>query len=73
MQLFIYLDSKLQRGHDTRCSLPAGLLATPLQYELQRKLHRVTLVVEQGFTSCNDSGDFLKPAQVAGLDCEVFF
>ena len=62
---------KLQRGYVTRCNRPATCLAMPLQHKLQRKSHRVTLVVELGFTFCNDCRDFLKPLQVAVRDCKV--
>ena len=58
------LRDKLQRGHVTRCNLPAPFLATPLQYKLQRNLYRVTLAVELGSSFCDDFRDFLKPLQV---------
>ena len=38
----------------TRRSLSAACLATPMQHKLQRKLYRVTLAVDFGFTFCTD-------------------
>ena len=61
----------LQRDHVTRCNQPGTSLATPLQYKLQRKLHRLTLAVELSSTFCNDCRDFLKLLQVAARDCSV--